>query len=77
MEVVTLQCGNYANYVGAHFWNAQEALFSYDPAAKVRGISRIKKSQIPLFNPVCLDFKPAHIICSPRRCCTTCCSGRG
>ena len=22
-EVITLQLGNYANYVGAHFWNIQ------------------------------------------------------
>ena len=23
MSIITLQCGNYANYVGAHFWNLQ------------------------------------------------------
>ena len=27
--VITLQLGNYSNYVGAHFWNIQEAGFVY------------------------------------------------
>jgi len=27
--IITLQLGNYANYVGAHFWNLQEASFVY------------------------------------------------
>ena len=26
-ELLTLQCGSFANFVGAHFWNAQEAMF--------------------------------------------------
>jgi hypothetical protein len=30
--VITLQCGNYANYIGAHFWNLQEAGFVYGGA---------------------------------------------
>ncbi len=29
--VVTVQVGHYANYVGAHFWNLQEANFVFDP----------------------------------------------
>jgi len=29
MSVITVQCGNYANYVGAHFWNIQESEFEY------------------------------------------------
>jgi len=29
MSIITLQCGNYANYVGAHFWNMQEFEFEY------------------------------------------------
>lgn len=29
-EIITLQLGNDANYVGTHFWNAQESYFSYD-----------------------------------------------
>ncbi|XP_055632490.1 protein misato [Toxorhynchites rutilus septentrionalis] len=33
-EVLTLQLGNYANYVGTHWWNAQEASFNYDPCAE-------------------------------------------
>lgn len=29
-EIITFQFGTYANYVGAHFWNQQEANFVYD-----------------------------------------------
>ncbi|EGD73510.1 hypothetical protein PTSG_05214 [Salpingoeca rosetta] len=28
-EVITLQFGNYANHVGAHFWNLQDAMIDY------------------------------------------------
>lgn len=28
-EIITLQFGNYANHVGAHFWNIQELSFDY------------------------------------------------
>ncbi len=34
-EIVTLQIGHYANHVGTHFWNAQEALFDYSPSPRV------------------------------------------
>ncbi|XP_055524214.1 protein misato [Wyeomyia smithii] len=33
-EILTLQLGNYANYVGTHWWNIQEASFRYDPTAE-------------------------------------------
>ncbi|XP_030832931.1 protein misato homolog 1 [Strongylocentrotus purpuratus] len=29
-EIVTLQCGHYANFVGTHLWNIQESSFTYD-----------------------------------------------
>ena len=29
-ELLMLQFGGQANYAGAHFWNAQEACFTYD-----------------------------------------------
>ena len=29
MAVITVQCGNYANFVGAHFWNLQVIEFNY------------------------------------------------
>lgn len=32
-EILTLQLGNYSNYVGTHWWNIQEASFNYDPNA--------------------------------------------
>ena len=28
-EIITLQLGNYSNFIGAHFWNIQEAGFIY------------------------------------------------
>jgi len=28
-EIVTIQLGQQANYVGSHFWNAQESYFTY------------------------------------------------
>lgn len=37
-EVVTLQLGNYANYVGTHWWNLQESTFTYDRAAGSREV---------------------------------------
>ena len=30
-EVITLQFGHYANFVGTHWWNIQESSFCYDP----------------------------------------------
>ncbi|XP_029645942.1 protein misato homolog 1 [Octopus sinensis] len=39
-EVITLQLGHYANYVGTHWWNIQESSFEYDPS-KVSGPSEI------------------------------------
>ncbi|BFG01980.1 protein misato [Drosophila madeirensis] len=33
-EILTFQFGTYANYVGAHFWNQQEAHFVYDGSSK-------------------------------------------
>ena len=27
--LITIQCGNYANYIGSHFWNLQESGFVY------------------------------------------------
>ncbi|KAL1914836.1 uncharacterized protein VTP21DRAFT_7928 [Calcarisporiella thermophila] len=32
-EVITLQFGHSANFIGTHFWNTQDAYFTYDPAA--------------------------------------------
>lgn len=29
-EIITFQFGNYSNYIGAHWWNVQEAGFNYD-----------------------------------------------
>ena len=27
--LITIQCGNYSNYTGSHFWNIQESRFVY------------------------------------------------
>ncbi|KAI8145038.1 tubulin domain-containing protein [Fennellomyces sp. T-0311] len=39
-EIVTLQLGNLANYVGTHFWNTQEEYFIYgsDPEGKASAV---------------------------------------
>ncbi|KAG4074450.1 hypothetical protein HA402_015739 [Bradysia odoriphaga] len=37
-EILTLQFGNYSNYVGTHWWNIQESGFNYDPYAIQSGI---------------------------------------
>ncbi|KAK6346377.1 mtDNA inheritance, partitioning of the mitochondrial organelle [Orbilia blumenaviensis] len=29
-EIITIQLGHYANFVGTHFWNLQESYFTYD-----------------------------------------------
>jgi len=29
-EIITLQLGTYSNYIGTHWWNTQEASFTYD-----------------------------------------------
>ena len=34
-EIITLQIGHYANFVGTHWWNIQESSFVYDPEAQV------------------------------------------
>ncbi|XP_037080389.1 protein misato homolog 1-like isoform X2 [Pollicipes pollicipes] len=34
-EIITLQIGHYANFVGTHWWNIQESSFVYDPSAQV------------------------------------------
>lgn len=28
-EIITIQLGHYANFVGTHFWNTQESYFTY------------------------------------------------
>ncbi|XP_063704556.1 protein misato [Culicoides brevitarsis] len=38
-EIITLQFGNYTNYVGTHLWNIQEAQFNYDPLAEPSDIN--------------------------------------
>uniref|UniRef100_A0A1B0DNQ5 Misato Segment II tubulin-like domain-containing protein n=2 Tax=Phlebotomus papatasi TaxID=29031 RepID=A0A1B0DNQ5_PHLPP len=38
-EILTLQLGNYANYVGTHFWNIQEAGFQYEPGSGIPEIN--------------------------------------
>lgn len=32
-EIITLQFGNYSNYVGTHWWNMQEFSFNYTNGA--------------------------------------------
>ncbi|XP_017155885.1 protein misato [Drosophila miranda] len=41
-EILSFQFGTYANYVGAHFWNQQEANFVYDGSS-----SQVAEEQLP------------------------------
>ena len=29
-EIIYVQAGNFSNYIGTHFWNAQESYFTFD-----------------------------------------------
>lgn len=39
-EILTLQLGGYANFVGAHFWNFQARIASHRLPCAVRGVGR-------------------------------------
>lgn len=41
-EILTLQFGNYANYIGAHWWNIQVSIFKL--------YSKLKTDVTKLFN---------------------------
>ncbi|OZJ03183.1 hypothetical protein BZG36_03322 [Bifiguratus adelaidae] len=45
-EIITLQFGHYANYIGTHFWNAQEAYFSYGPEADAERYGVIPEEEL-------------------------------
>lgn len=45
-EIITLQVGHYANYVGTHFWNTQESYFTFgggDQSNEANGMSPEKE----------------------------------
>ena len=42
--VITLQIGNYSNYIGAHFWNIQEAGFVYPSQTNLSDVPDINNS---------------------------------
>ncbi|KAH8386988.1 hypothetical protein KR093_003888 [Drosophila rubida] len=46
-EIITLQFGTYANYVGAHFWNQQEANFVYARDDGGSQLDDAKEEQLP------------------------------
>ncbi|GAB6032460.1 hypothetical protein CHUAL_011097 [Chamberlinius hualienensis] len=64
-EIVTLQVGNYSNYVGAHWWNMQGATFNYDSnetsdichGLMFREGQTIKGLQTYLPRTICFDIK--------------------
>ncbi|ALC49043.1 mst [Drosophila busckii] len=45
-EILTFQFGTYANYVGAHFWNQQEANFVYDDPANEVAVEQYPNNDI-------------------------------
>ncbi|GIY89687.1 protein misato homolog 1 [Caerostris extrusa] len=34
-EVVTIQAGSFANFIGTHWWNIQESSFCYSPDSSI------------------------------------------
>lgn len=42
--VITLQIGNYSNYIGAHFWNIQEAGFVFPSSSNGACVPDINNS---------------------------------
>ncbi|KAG8171033.1 hypothetical protein JTE90_005175 [Oedothorax gibbosus] len=34
-EIVTIQVGNFANFIGTHWWNIQESSFCYTPDSSI------------------------------------------
>jgi hypothetical protein len=53
-EVLTLQLGSFANYVGAHYWNAQvgSVCRSYDPEKHLIKLgSLFSDAESPLITP--------------------------
>ena len=47
--VITLQVGHYANHVGAHFWNTQEASFVYAADDKTQDVAHLEVNHGVLF----------------------------
>jgi len=50
--VITVQCGNYANYVGSHYWNLQEAGFVYSREGGGGDNSKAEKEVLEVDNDV-------------------------
>ena len=42
--VITLQMGNYSNYIGSHFWNIQEAGFVFPSETNINYVPDINNS---------------------------------
>ena len=42
--VITLQIGNYSNYIGSHFWNIQEAGFVFPSQTNINYVPDINNS---------------------------------
>jgi len=62
-EIVTLQLGNYANFVGAHFWNAQEHYFKAGEEVCIASVA----------NAVDAAVESIDVACSHNCCSCSCC----
>ena len=47
--VITLQVGHYANHVGTHFWNTQEASFVYAADSTTQDVAHLEVNHGVLF----------------------------
>jgi hypothetical protein len=65
-EIVTLQFGEQANYLGTHFWNCQESYFTYseDEEALVNHDIhfRVGVSTFSVVHPVVEMSLPPHLL---------------
>lgn len=64
-EIISLQFGNYSNYVGAHFWNIQESNFVYsggDSSVKVPDINHDVLFREGINNQNRITFTPRMVL---------------
>ena len=70
--MITLQCGNYANYIGAHFWNLQVAKLPAFPLLMMIDIVGVLCRRLDLSTEATMEGLGNYW-----RWTTMCCSGRG
>ena len=64
--MITLQCGNYANYIGTHFWNLQVAAVTIQLVVKYGYLRRLGLSMVAMMETVGNCSKWTMMCCSGR-----------